>query len=833
MGGRELDGQHLLLDRRQLGRHLLLRAAQHERAHAGPQPGEALRAAARRSSPAALPAPTPSVYPARRPSIGRTYSSRKRRTEGNSPGTVSARIACSSVSEFSSGVPVTAIVRRMRRSRTTWWVRAAAFFTACASSRSSARDRAVGREAAEGGRVEPEARVGGDDEVGAGDQVRDPRLCASASTTRRTTRSGREARGLRDPVGGDGGRASRRGSAGARSAGAVSRTCCASARHCSVFPSPMSSASTPPSSCRHRNASHSKPCCWYGRSAARSPAGAGTAAGGAVTASRSARHSTASSALVGEVLEVDPLRGARRAGSRSRTPTPGSRPTPRPASTRSRSRGCARDRKVPSTSFSRRFPAAIAVNSGPNGMSRPSTVTVTPRSNQSVRSVGATFTAIERLARDGRPAAARRRARRRRPAAAVSTGSDVGGEVERLLVGERARRGQAARAATSRAAAPPRPPAPRGGAAAPARAPTARSASPAVVAVRDRQHEQRRPRRGHRDGGVAAARPRSGPAGPAASARRSSSAASAGTTSGSPREQRGVDRRGERREHARARATSPVIQTPCSPMACARVDRDRLAVDEEPRARPGTRPPPGPRRAPGSRRRRAGRSRCPGATRGTPSASPCTSSSQTSGFGASSRNSQSGSCPAVAGTAARYSAPSSHAQRCCAGSRFSRFRTCGSDCQVSALRAQPGVRPRDGPHAEAQRPDRVGGRRRGWSARSSGARCAAAAPAPAPAAPAAWSPAAASAAGRRASSPSSASPPSSPALTGPRSHTPATVADRQKQCFRARRRGGGFPRCARGSSPSCVKKSGGVLLSHEVPLAVPSAQRVLASGFGM
>jgi hypothetical protein len=29
------------------------------------------------------------------------------------------------------------------------------------------------------------------------------------------------------------------------------------------------------------------------------------------------------------------------------------------------------------------------------------------------------------------------------------------------------------------------------------------------------------------------------------------------------------------------------------------------------------------------------------------------------------------------------------------------------------------------------------------------------------------------------------------------------------------------------------KKSGGVLLSHEVPLAVPSALRALASGFGM
>jgi hypothetical protein len=28
-------------------------------------------------------------------------------------------------------------------------------------------------------------------------------------------------------------------------------------------------------------------------------------------------------------------------------------------------------------------------------------------------------------------------------------------------------------------------------------------------------------------------------------------------------------------------------------------------------------------------------------------------------------------------------------------------------------------------------------------------------------------------------------------------------------------------------------KSGGVLLSHKVPLAVPSALRVLASGFGM
>ena len=30
-----------------------------------------------------------------------------------------------------------------------------------------------------------------------------------------------------------------------------------------------------------------------------------------------------------------------------------------------------------------------------------------------------------------------------------------------------------------------------------------------------------------------------------------------------------------------------------------------------------------------------------------------------------------------------------------------------------------------------------------------------------------------------------------------------------------------------------TKKSGGVLLSHKVTLAVPSAQKVLASGFGM
>lgn len=76
---------------------------------------------------------------------------------------------------------------------------------------------------------------------------------------------------------------------------------------------------------------------------------------------------------------------------------------------------------------------------------------------------------------------------------------------------------------------------------------------------------------------------------------------------------------------------------------------------------------------------------------------------------------------------------------------------------------------------------------------------------------------------------------------------------RDRQCFAAgvgrRRDSGGrasltwfSSRCTksaltRNGHPSLgghfTKKSGGVLLSHEVPLAVPSAQKVLASGFGM
>ena len=39
--------------------------------------------------------------------------------------------------------------------------------------------------------------------------------------------------------------------------------------------------------------------------------------------------------------------------------------------------------------------------------------------------------------------------------------------------------------------------------------------------------------------------------------------------------------------------------------------------------------------------------------------------------------------------------------------------------------------------------------------------------------------------------------------------------------------------CSLNNQPRLMKKSGGDLLSHRVPPAVPSALRVLASGFGM
>ena len=50
------------------------------------------------------------------------------------------------------------------------------------------------------------------------------------------------------------------------------------------------------------------------------------------------------------------------------------------------------------------------------------------------------------------------------------------------------------------------------------------------------------------------------------------------------------------------------------------------------------------------------------------------------------------------------------------------------------------------------------------------------------------------------------------------------------------RAGAGNARCGPPSvwgAAACVVVSGGVLLSHEVPLAVPSALSGLASGFGM
>jgi len=55
--------------------------------------------------------------------MGLTYSSAKRRVEGKSPGATTSKIARSSVSEFSRGVPVTASLRGASMSRTTSWIR--------------------------------------------------------------------------------------------------------------------------------------------------------------------------------------------------------------------------------------------------------------------------------------------------------------------------------------------------------------------------------------------------------------------------------------------------------------------------------------------------------------------------------------------------------------------------------------------------------------------------------------------------------------------------------------------------------------------------------------
>ena len=342
----------------------------------------------------ALPAPTPSVYPARRPSIGRTNSSRNRRTEGNSPGTVSASRACSSVSEFSSGVPVTAIVRRTRRSRTTWCVRAAAFFTACASSSSTRRERAVRREPAERRRVEPEARVGRDRRGPR--RPRGPRSAPSApsaSIDAAHDEARHEPGRLRHPVRGDGG-----GRHDEDRAPLLRRQ-----RLAHVLREREAHAASCRAPCRRRAPRRAHAA--RGIRATRTPA-AGTAAarragrpgGGPASAARRSRRGAAATRRP----RPPSRRGPRsrptarpgRAGSRTRRPTRGSRPPP-PRGRRARGGAGARaTRKVPSTSFSRRLPPAIAENSGPNGMSRPSTVTVTPRSNQSIRSAGATVTSM-------------------------------------------------------------------------------------------------------------------------------------------------------------------------------------------------------------------------------------------------------------------------------------------------------------------------------------------------------------------------------------------------------------------------------------------------------
>ena len=104
---------------------------------------------------------------------------------------------------------------------------------------------------------------------------------------------------------------------------------------CSVLPSPMSSASTPPASCARRCCSQRRPSSWYGRSVARSPPGTGAAArrAGQSPAREPPARSLRSRPGSARARDRRVPRRRRRARRESRRARRGSAPCPRPPGT--------------------------------------------------------------------------------------------------------------------------------------------------------------------------------------------------------------------------------------------------------------------------------------------------------------------------------------------------------------------------------------------------------------------------------------------------------------------------------------------------------------------
>ena len=294
---RELDGEHLLLLRRQLGRHELLRAAQDQGADASPQALASLGVAVLLDRP---PVPLVERPPRReqprrhelqdRPQLAQVVLDRRARDREAERRTDAAR----------------RLVHLRRR---------VLHELRLVEHESTPLDRG------ECGGLEAEHRIGGDDEVGGCRGIRDApaalglgrgdggdpqargeplRLVHPVRRDRRgrddEERSARFGRTIGRGVGGVG----RRGSVGGSAAASVdccSTVCAISASVCAVLPRPMSSARTPPSRFAQRNANHRNPASWYGRNGSATPAGCGRSS--TRPSSRPAtrrRHSTAGSA---------------------------------------------------------------------------------------------------------------------------------------------------------------------------------------------------------------------------------------------------------------------------------------------------------------------------------------------------------------------------------------------------------------------------------------------------------------------------------------------------------------------------------------------------------
>ena len=201
-----------------------------------------------------------SARASRRTSIGRAKLRSNASREPSSPGLTSSMIAQSSPRRFSIGVPVSASVRFRGRRRNARWRFVRAFFTSCASSRSSRSHATPARRSAS--RVATSYEVTTTSLAAAVSRKAAPRSRARAvmeMDAQIPARTGRS----RAPTAGRRSSGRRRASGRRRHRPPAPRRSVAMA--CTVLPRPMSSARIPPT--RRSLRSRSQPCprSWKGK----------------------------------------------------------------------------------------------------------------------------------------------------------------------------------------------------------------------------------------------------------------------------------------------------------------------------------------------------------------------------------------------------------------------------------------------------------------------------------------------------------------------------------------------------------------------------------------